>query len=199
MDIDREPEKSYMSEFEEKVDRAMIRKEIQLEQENETNTRISQEDAEPAGKFLILTKARRRDNQEAALTTAIQRMELDLAPENVHIHVKILHSMLRYLERIHQDFIKEQSFSTNLEPDKYYMLKIEGKVSRALKRQRIKLQMHTPALPIGKQSQQQYGETNAGTTTVKRTENLSGSPTSHDVASNTTSGDEGLAETTKDQ
>ena len=106
-----------MSEFEDKVNRALINQEIQHEQENETNTGISQEDTEPAEKFLILTKWERRENQEASLATAIKRMELDLTPENVHVHGKIFHSMLESLGKIHHNFIGEESLSIDMDPE----------------------------------------------------------------------------------
>jgi hypothetical protein len=91
-------------------------------------------------------------------------------------------------------------------------LKFEGKVSRALQSQRIKLEM-----PNGKPSQQQDGKSNSGTTIVRRTENRStregaiGEETGVeieklrkeyqsilDVAFDTMGGEEGLAEAVVD-
>ena len=53
------------------------------------------------------------------------------------------------------------------------MLKFEGKVSRALKRQRIKLQLPMPALPSEEESQRQNELTNTRTRTSRKTENNS--------------------------
>jgi hypothetical protein len=114
-----------MSELQGKVSRALIKQKVQLkladrkqEQENETNTGISQEDAEQARKFLKRTKARGQDNQEASLTIANKRMELNQNQENVDVHEIIFHSMLDYLEKIHHDFIREESLSNNMESEK---------------------------------------------------------------------------------
>jgi hypothetical protein len=63
LDINREPEKSCMSEFEGKFSRALIKQKVQLQfaernPEQDQGSGISQEDAEQYRKFLIRTKAR---------------------------------------------------------------------------------------------------------------------------------------------
>ena len=55
-----------------------------------------------------------------------------------------------------------------MDPENSYMEKIKGKVDRAIQRQRIKLQMHTHAPPMGNTSRQQIR-----TTTVRKSENKS--------------------------
>ena len=49
--------------------------------------------------------------------------------------------MLENLEREHHDFVMKESLDINLKPEKSYMLEFEGKVSRALKKQRVRLQL----------------------------------------------------------
>jgi hypothetical protein len=147
--------KSYMSEFEGKVSRALIKQKVRLqlapiqqEPENDTKTQDSQGGAKPARRFLTRTIATWKRKQEASLTTAIHRMELDLNPENVYVHEVILHRKLENLEAEHHNFDMRESLDINREPEKFYMLEFEWKVSRALKNQRVKLQMPTmPSQP----------------------------------------------------
>ena len=86
MDINREPEKSFMLKFEGRVSQALTAQEVQLksekpqlEPEKEKHTRTSQD-----RRFRKTGKAREREVQEASLTTAIIRMELDQNPENAN-------------------------------------------------------------------------------------------------------------------
>ena len=66
--------------------------------DNDTNTTDGQGGAIPARRFLTRTTAIGRKKQEATLTTAIRVMELDLNPENVHVHKVLLYQMLENLE-----------------------------------------------------------------------------------------------------
>ena len=59
----------------------------------------------PARRFLTRTTDIGRKKQEAALTTAISVMELDLNLENLHVHRILLHQMLENSEMEHHDFI----------------------------------------------------------------------------------------------
>ena len=104
------------------------------EPENDTNTMDGQGGAIPARRVLTRTTAIGREKQEATVITAIHVMELDLNPENVHVHEVLLHQMLKNLETEHNDFVKKESLDINKEPEKSYMLEFEGKVSRALKK-----------------------------------------------------------------
>jgi hypothetical protein len=45
------------------------------------------------------------------------------------------------LETEHHDFVMKELLDINMEPEKSYMLEFEGKVSRVLKKQRIRLQL----------------------------------------------------------
>jgi hypothetical protein len=78
LDINREPEKSFMSEFERRVSRALTAPEVrlklaktQLEPEKEKHTSTIQD-----RKFRKTGKARECEDQGASLTTAIIIMEL---------------------------------------------------------------------------------------------------------------------------
>ena len=94
----------------------------------------------PAKRSLTGSTSRERKKQEATLISAIQVMELNLNPEFLNVHEVLLHQMLQNLETEHNSFVMEQSLDINKELEKSYMLEFEGKVSRALKKQRIKLQ-----------------------------------------------------------
>jgi hypothetical protein len=83
-------------------------------------------------------------------------MELGQNPENANVHKWILHSLLDYLKLMHLDLIRREALSIQVEPGKSYMLEFEGKVSRALKRQRIRLQLPMPALPKEEKIQKQH-------------------------------------------
>ena len=94
-------------------------------------------------------------------------MELDQNQENANTHERILHSLLDYLKTINLDLIRREALSIHIEPEKSYMLEFEGKVSRALKRQRIRLQLPTPALPKEEKTQIQYEPSTSGTGTSR--------------------------------
>ena len=102
--------------------------------ENQTGTK-------PARRFLSRTAAAGRQKQEASLATAIRAMELDLDPENVSVHEVLLHQMLENLEREHNMYVVTENLDINIEHEISYMLEFEGKVSRALQRQRTRLQI----------------------------------------------------------
>ena len=79
------------------------------------------------------------------VVTAIRVMELDLTPDNVKVHEALLQQMLQILEKEHNEFIMKELLDVNKEPQKSYMSEFEGKVSRALKRHRTRLQL--PPVP----------------------------------------------------
>jgi hypothetical protein len=109
--------------------------------ENDTNTTDGQGGGKPARRFLTRSTATGRKKQEATLTTAIRVMELNLNPEDLHVQEVLLHQMLENLETEHRKFIMKESLDINMEPERSYMLEFEGKVSRALTKQRVRLQL----------------------------------------------------------
>jgi hypothetical protein len=129
--------------------------------DKETNASDGQTGARPARRFLAklkhtTTSADRLQLEEASLVTTIRGMELDLDPENVTNHEALVQQMLQNLEREHNDFITKELLDVNKEPQKSYMSEIEGKVSRALKSHRTKLQLPPePHQPTDRELQQE--------------------------------------------
>ena len=68
-------------------------------------------------------------------------MGLDLDPDNVKLHEALLQEYLQDLEKEHNDFIVKERLDVNKEPQKSYMTNLKGKVSRAIKKHRTKLQL----------------------------------------------------------
>jgi hypothetical protein len=109
--------------------------------ENDMNTIDGQGGDIPAGRFLTRTSSIDRKRQETTLTTAIRVIEHVLNLENLHIHEILLHQMLENLEIEHHDFIIKESLDINMEPEKSNMSEFEGKVSRALTKQKVRLHL----------------------------------------------------------
>ena len=85
--------------------------------------------------------------KEASLITAIHMMGLDLDPDNVKLHKALIQEYLQDVEKEHNDFILKERLDVNNEPQNPYMTNLEGKVSRAIKKHRTKLQLRPGPAP----------------------------------------------------
>ena len=112
-------------------------------QEQDKNQQVVTPDPQadkPPRRFLTRTGAARRRASEATLMTSIRQMELNTTWDNVHTHEESVRQMLKALEMDHNEYVVKEKLDINLEPERSYMSEFQGKVDRAIKKHRAKLQ-----------------------------------------------------------